>query len=162
MSGAQGQMPMGVDMNVQVHAPGQACCVWAHPPRYASGSRVWGCIHECVLVCLCIYEPKRGWAATGPRVWAYGTRSGQSEGPFPSGAPQSLHSFFHIQTHPLRARLLPSCALHSLVHQRPIFPACLERWGGVASCPSPLALGPLPVAPPPRSLGPPDTGAGGG
>lgn len=144
---------------VRVCVPELACWVWAHPLRRASGSRVWGRMHERVPVCLCIYEPRGGRRRRGGKARAAAAghvepRSGQAECPFPlAGLTEPA-----FQVHPQTAPPPPpvSRGLSRPWAHLPSLPG--EEGGRGRLLPIPPGSGPTP----PSSLGPPDTGAGGG
>lgn len=162
--GERGGVGPGAAVQVHMHGDGGrtagpgsglACCVWAHPLQRACGVCVWGCIDECVPVCLCIYEPWGGGAEAGshgPKLGMWNRGVGAVSTPSPLLASQNLHSSSIHRLHPSS----PPPVSWGLSPPVPISPAC--PWRGGRLLPIPPGPGPTP----PRSLGPPDTGAGGG
>lgn len=123
---------------------GQLLCLGTSPPPAPPAPcHVWGCIDECVPVCLCIYESCGGWRGRGTArpSWARGTeeRGAGRLRPFssPPLAAQNLRaSSIHKLPLPCQLGLSPPSA-----H----FPSLGVGVGTSYPSPHP-ALGPLPQA----------------
>ena len=106
---------------------------------------MWGRIQDRAPVCLCIYEARGGRARKGgqPPAAVAGhvePRSGQAACPFPWAG--LMEPEFQVRPQTARPRP-PGSRGHSLPGAH--LPSLPREWGGgVASCPSPLALGSFP------------------
>ena len=125
-------------------AGGSVCLSRPAGSRRRLRSDVWGLMQERAPVCLCIYEPHGGRGRRGgqPPAAVPGhvePRSGQAACPFPWAG--LMEPEFQVGAETARPRP-PGSRGHSLPSAHLPSP---PREGGIASCPSPPALGSCPA-----------------